>query len=66
MKTLMVDQKVRTKLEVFNAISFGVDSVVAKKLWDSTDPKSCDPVTDEDIRKIERGLKSKTLNSFVR
>jgi hypothetical protein len=65
MKTLMVDQKVRTKPDVFNAISFGVDSVVARNLWDSTDPKSCDPVTDEDIRKIEGALKTKRLSSFV-
>jgi hypothetical protein len=65
MKTLMVDQKVRTKPDVFNAISFGVDSVVARNLWDSTDPKSCDPVTDEDIRKIEGALKTKRLNSFA-
>ena len=65
MKTLMVDQKVRTKPEVFNAISFGVNSVVAKNLWDSTDPKSCEHVSAEDIGKIKRALKSGTLNSFV-
>jgi hypothetical protein len=65
MKTLMVDQKVRTKPEVFNAISFGVDSVVAKNLWDSTDPNSCDPVSPEDISDIERMLSSGGSKPFI-
>lgn len=65
MKTLMVDNRVRPNAEVFNAISFGVDSGVAKNLWDTTDPKSCDPVTDEHRRMIESALARKSLRAFV-
>lgn len=65
LKTLMVNNRVRTNAEVFNAISFGVDSGVARNLWDSTDPKSCEPVTDEHRRLIEAALAKGKLTSFV-
>ena len=65
MKTLMVDKRVRTNAEVFNAISFGVDSVVAKNLWNTSDPTSCDPVTDHDRKLIEGALSRKSLRAFV-
>jgi hypothetical protein len=65
MKTLMVDDRVRTNAEAFNLISFGVDSVVARNLWNTTDPKSCDPVTPADRQLIEDALKRKTLRGFV-
>ena len=65
MKTLMVDKKVRPNAEVFNAISFGVDSSVAKTLWDSTDPKSCEHVSAEHIRDIEGLLRSGGTKPFI-
>jgi hypothetical protein len=65
MKTLMVDNRVRTNAGVFNAISFGVDSVVAKNLWDSTDPQSCEHVSDDDRKLIEDALRRKSLRAFV-
>jgi hypothetical protein len=65
MKTLMVDNRVRPNAGVFNAISFGVDSVVAKNLWDSTDPQSCEHVSAKHIADIERTLRSGALKSFV-
>lgn len=65
MKTLMVDNRVRTNAGVFNAISFGVDSVVAKNLWDATDPQSCEPVSAKHIADIEQTLRKGALKSFV-
>jgi hypothetical protein len=65
MKTLMEDKKVRPNAGVFNAISFGVDSAVAKNLWDSTDPQSCEHVSAKHVRDIERLLRSSGTKPFV-
>jgi hypothetical protein len=63
MKTLMVDDRVRTNAEAFNLISFGVDSVVARNLWDTK--AACDPVSAKDRKLIEDALKQKTLHGFI-
>lgn len=65
MKTLMVNDRVRTNAEAFNLISFGVDSVVARNLWDTKASNSCDPVTPADRKLIEDALKQKTLHGFI-
>jgi hypothetical protein len=65
MKSLMVDHRVRTNAEAFNLISFGVDSVVARNLWDATTATSCEPVTATDRKLIEDALKRKSLHKFV-
>jgi hypothetical protein len=65
MKTLMVNDRVRTNAEAFNLISFGVDSVVARNLWDKTATNSCDPVTPADKQLIKDALGRKTLHGFV-
>lgn len=39
-----------------DAIYTAVDSVIAKRLWDSRDPKSCNAPTEEQISKIETDL----------
>jgi hypothetical protein len=65
MKTLMVDDRVRTNPEAFNLISFGVDSVVARNLWNTTAADSCDPVTAKDRKLIEDALNQKTLRGFL-
>jgi hypothetical protein len=64
MKTLMVDVRVRTNPEAFNLISFGVDSVVARNLWNTT-AAECDPVTAKDRQLIEDALNQKTLRGFL-
>ncbi|TIO09591.1 hypothetical protein [Mesorhizobium sp.] len=51
----LIKQNVVPKREAApSAIYTAVDSVVAKNLWDKTDPKSCDPVTKEDLDRIRR------------
>jgi hypothetical protein len=66
MKTLMVESRVRPNPRVFNAISFGVDSVVAKDLWNSTDPTYCAVVSDADKKLIEDAITTKTLRATAR
>ncbi len=65
MKTLMANNRVRPNAEVFNLISFGVDSGVARNLWDTSDPKSCQPVTADDRKAIEDALRRKSLRTFA-
>lgn len=65
MKTLMVDKRVRTNAEAFNLISLGVDSVIARNLWDTTAVDSCEPVTDADRTLIEAALGQHKLKGFV-
>lgn len=65
MKTLMVNKRVRTNAEAFNLINFGVDSVVARNLWDTADPSSCEPVTAEHREKIEKALRQGKLRGFI-
>lgn len=51
----LIKQNVVPKREAApSAIYTAVDSFVAKNLWDETDPKSCDPVTKEDLDRIRR------------
>lgn len=47
------------------AIYAGVDSIVAKNLWDSRDPKSCDPPAAEVIRDIEDKLRRGTMRAAL-
>jgi hypothetical protein len=56
MKTLMVNNRVRSNAEAFNLISFGVDSSVVRNLLDTTTADSCDPVTSADKKLIEDAL----------
>jgi hypothetical protein len=65
MKTLMIDDRVRTNSEAFNLISSGVDSVVARNLWNSTAAGLCGQVTAPDQAMIENALKQKSLRGFL-
>lgn len=42
-----------------DAIYTAVDSGFAKKLWNNSDPKSCDPLEQDEIRKIEFALRQR-------
>jgi hypothetical protein len=64
-KTLMVNNRVRPNAEAFSLISFGVDSVVARNLWDTATEASCDPVTSADRKLIEDALRRHSLRGFV-
>jgi hypothetical protein len=64
-KTLMVNDRVRPNAEAFSLITFGVDSVVARNLWNTTTADSCDPVTSAHKKLIEDALQRNTLRGFV-
>lgn len=65
MKTLMINNRVTTNSEAFNLISFGVDSVVARNLWNSTAADLCDPVSPEHQAMIEDALRQKSLRGLL-
>jgi hypothetical protein len=51
-KTLMLDNRVQTNPFAFSAISSGVDSFVARDIWNSSDPNSCKMVSQKDRQDI--------------
>jgi hypothetical protein len=56
-QALVKQKKVPENALAPGAIYAGVDSVVARNLWDSRNPKSCDPPDAEVIRDIEDKLR---------
>jgi len=65
MRTLMQNGRVSSDPSAFNAISFGVETAIARRLWDDPDPRKCDPVSPKDKALIEDALKSKSLRGLT-
>jgi hypothetical protein len=68
MKTLMRDMRVEENPLAFDAISFGVDSIVARNIWNSSEPKPCEKVSEED-KKLVKGafhaIRRSSSNMFM-
>jgi hypothetical protein len=45
--------RVRRNPAAFDAISFGVETSIARKLWDTTEPKACETLTETDKKPDE-------------
>ena len=57
MKTLMdVDRTVAKDPVAFEAISFGVETPTAERIWDNPDPASCRPVSTAHRAAVEKAL----------
>lgn len=55
MKTLMdVNKTVKVNKPAFDAISFGVETPIARRIWDNSDPKSCNWVKEKHKNAIEK------------
>lgn len=62
---LVLEKRVPPRAVAPGAIYSAVDSFVARNIWNDEDPKSCKPIKDDDLKKIESAVARGALKTLT-